>query len=71
VFNAYSESKAIAYNEMQKNNFFGTLPWKAQEIEETQQLIGKTSGLTALTTVGKHLKHYADILTSKVSPAGA
>jgi 4,5-dihydroxyphthalate decarboxylase len=41
VFNAYSESKAIAYAEMQKKNFFGTLPWNAQEIEETQQLMGK------------------------------
>jgi 4,5-dihydroxyphthalate decarboxylase len=41
VFKAYSESKAIAYAEMQKKNFFGTLPWNAQEIEETQQLMGK------------------------------
>jgi 4,5-dihydroxyphthalate decarboxylase len=41
VFNAYSESKSMAYAEMQKKNFFGTLPWNAQEIEETQQLMGK------------------------------
>ncbi|MEP1473056.1 MAG: ABC transporter substrate-binding protein [Halieaceae bacterium] len=41
VFNAYSESKTIAYGEMKKKNFFGTLPWNAQEIEETQHLMGK------------------------------
>ena len=41
VFNAYSESKTMAYAEMQEKNFFGTLPWNAQEIEETQQLMGE------------------------------
>ena len=41
VFNAYSESKAIAYTEMRKGHFFETLPWYAQEIEETQQVMGK------------------------------
>ena len=41
VFNAYSESKTMAYAEMQKKAFFGTLPWNAQETEETQQLMGK------------------------------
>jgi 4,5-dihydroxyphthalate decarboxylase len=26
---------------MQKNSFFGTLPWNAIEIEEAQQIMGK------------------------------
>jgi 4,5-dihydroxyphthalate decarboxylase len=41
VFNAYSESKTIGYAQMRKGHFFETLPWYAQEVEDTQQLMGK------------------------------
>jgi 4,5-dihydroxyphthalate decarboxylase len=41
VFNAYSESKTIGYTQMRKGHFFETLPWYAQEIEDTQQVMGK------------------------------
>ena len=41
VFDAYSNSKRMAYFEMQKNWFLKTLPWYAQELETTQSLMGK------------------------------
>jgi 4,5-dihydroxyphthalate decarboxylase len=41
VFNAYSQSKAMAYASMRKNVFFQTLPWYGQEMEDTQQLMGE------------------------------
>ncbi|MEP6390311.1 MAG: hypothetical protein ABJ056_10350 [Halioglobus sp.] len=41
VFNAYSESKTIGYTQMRKDHFFETLPWYAQETEDTQQVMGK------------------------------
>lgn len=41
VFNAYSESKALGYSEMRKTWFFRTLPWYAQELENTESEMGK------------------------------
>ena len=41
VFQAYSKSKAMAYSDMQKKWFFRTMPWYAQELESTQDLMGK------------------------------
>ncbi len=41
VFDAYSNSRRMAYFEMQKNWFLKTLPWYAQELETTQSLMGK------------------------------
>ena len=41
VFDAYSKSKSMAYSEMRKSWFFKTLPWYAQEIEATEDLMGK------------------------------
>jgi len=41
VFSAYSQSKAMAYNDMQQQWFFETLPWYAQEVESTERLMGK------------------------------
>lgn len=41
VFEAYSESKSLAYAKMRKNVFFETLPWYAQELESTQRIMGK------------------------------
>lgn len=40
VFDAYSESKALAYEKMRGNWYFETLPWYAQELESTQNLMG-------------------------------
>ena len=40
VFDAYSNSKTMAYSEMQKSWFFKTLPWYAQELEATKSLMG-------------------------------
>jgi 4,5-dihydroxyphthalate decarboxylase len=41
VFNAYSKSKSLAYSDMQQKWFFKTMPWYAQELEATQDLMGK------------------------------
>ena len=41
VFNAYSAAKTMAYQKMSKNWFFETLPWFAQEMESTRQLMGE------------------------------
>lgn len=41
VFEAYSESKALSYADMSKKWFLRTLPWFAQELESTQELMGK------------------------------
>ncbi|UCD68974.1 MAG: ABC transporter substrate-binding protein [Betaproteobacteria bacterium] len=41
VFNAYSESKAQAYADMQEKWFLRTLPWFAQELDTTQALMGR------------------------------
>ena len=41
VFDAYSKSKTMAYSNMRQQWFFETLPWYAQELENTQDLMGK------------------------------
>lgn len=41
VFNAYSESKALGYAEMRQKWFFETLPWYAQELENTENVMGR------------------------------
>jgi 4,5-dihydroxyphthalate decarboxylase len=41
VFEAYSQSKAMAYADMRQKWFLRTLPWFAQELEATQELMGK------------------------------
>ncbi len=42
IFKAYSESKTLAYDRLQKDAWvFDTLPWIGQEFEETQTLMGK------------------------------
>jgi len=41
VFNAYSESKSLGYDQMRQQWFFETLPWYAQEVEKTESLMGK------------------------------
>lgn len=41
AFQAYSKSKTLAYSDMQKKWFFKTMPWFAQELEATQDLMGK------------------------------
>jgi 4,5-dihydroxyphthalate decarboxylase len=41
VFNAYSQAKQMHYKEMQMKWAFGTLPWFAQELEETRELMGE------------------------------
>ena len=40
VFRAYSQAKTMAYQSMGKNWFFETLPWYAQEMENTRQVMG-------------------------------
>ena len=41
VFDAYSQSKSMAIAGMHKRAFFKTLPWYAQEMEATQDLMGE------------------------------
>lgn len=41
VFDAYSESKSLIYADMRQKWFLRTLPWFAQELEATQELMGK------------------------------
>lgn len=41
VFEAYSASKAMAYADMREKWFLRTLPWFAQELEATQELMGR------------------------------
>ena len=41
VFDAYSESKALAYSGMRQRWFLRTLPWFAQELDATEDLMGK------------------------------
>ena len=40
VFDAYSKSKSVAYKKMNKEWFFETMPWYAQELESTKDLMG-------------------------------
>jgi 4,5-dihydroxyphthalate decarboxylase len=40
VFEAYSKAKAFAYEKMQNQWFFETMPWFAQELEATRELMG-------------------------------
>ncbi len=40
IFQAYSESKAMAYTEMTRKWYLRTMPWFAQELESTRQLMG-------------------------------
>ena len=41
VFNAYSQSKQISYQNMTKAGWFtDMLPWYGQELEETRELMG-------------------------------
>jgi len=41
VFEAFSKSKAVAYADMQEKWFLRTLPWFAQEMESTKELMGE------------------------------
>jgi 4,5-dihydroxyphthalate decarboxylase len=41
VFDAYSESKALAYEKMRGYWFYETMPWYAQELESTEELMGR------------------------------
>jgi len=41
VFNAYSKSKVMAYSESRQKWFYRTLPWHAQELEATEELMGE------------------------------
>jgi 4,5-dihydroxyphthalate decarboxylase len=41
VFEAYSESKALTYADMHRKWYLRTLPWFAQELEATRELMGK------------------------------
>lgn len=41
VFEAYSESKALTITEMRHKWFLRTLPWFAQELDATQELMGE------------------------------
>ena len=41
IFDAYVESKAVAYADMTQKWFLRTLPWFAQELESTRELMGK------------------------------
>jgi len=41
VFDAYSESKALTYADMRDKWFLRTLPWFAQELEATENLMGE------------------------------
>ena len=40
VFEAYSRAKTMAYNDMSQKWFLRTLPWFAQELKETRDLMG-------------------------------
>ena len=42
VFKAYSQSKEIDYQYLESKSWaFNSLPWVAQEVEETQSLMGR------------------------------
>ncbi len=41
VFNAYSESKSLIYADMRDKWFLRTLPWFAQELSATEELMGE------------------------------
>ena len=40
VFDAYSQSKNMAYQTMRKEWFYETMPWYAQELENTKNVMG-------------------------------
>ena len=41
VFSAYSRSKQLKYESMERGWIYSTLPWYGQEFEETRQLMGE------------------------------
>jgi 4,5-dihydroxyphthalate decarboxylase len=41
VFNAYSEAKKMTYADMQQKWYLRTMPWFAQELEATKELMGE------------------------------
>ena len=41
IFEAYSKSKSVAYADMSQKWFLRTLPWFAQELNSTKELMGK------------------------------
>lgn len=41
VFSAYSEAKKMCYQKMRSGWFFETMPWFAQDLEETKQVMGE------------------------------
>ena len=41
VFEAYSESKELAFADMRENWAFRSLPWFAQELDATEELMGE------------------------------
>jgi 4,5-dihydroxyphthalate decarboxylase len=41
VFDAYSQAKSMTYADMQNKWFLRTIPWFAQELEATQELMGR------------------------------
>jgi 4,5-dihydroxyphthalate decarboxylase len=41
IFSAYSRSKQMEYEAMQKRWIFGTLPWFGQEFDETREVMGE------------------------------
>ena len=41
VFDAYSRSKSLAFADMRQKWFFETMPWFAQELENTQAMMGE------------------------------
>ena len=41
MFEAYSTSKALTYADMQQKWFLRTLPWFAQELYATRELMGE------------------------------
>jgi 4,5-dihydroxyphthalate decarboxylase len=41
VFDAYAKSKAVAYADMSQKWFLRTIPWFAQELESTRELMGE------------------------------
>ena len=41
MFDAYSRSKSSAFADMRQKWFFETMPWFAQELENTQAMMGE------------------------------
>jgi 4,5-dihydroxyphthalate decarboxylase len=63
VFEAYSNSKALAYADMQQKWFLRSLPWFAQELDATRALMGKnffSYGAEANRKTLEALLRYAD-----------